>query len=145
MSRTEQTINAPVEQVFEVLADGWTYSNWVVGTAHIRDVDARWPEAGSKLHHTVGAWPLTRSHETEVLECEPPVRLALKPKLWPLGELVVVLTLVAQSAGTTRVALVEEITDGPMRAARNKVNDLLLHARNREALRRLADLAENRR
>ena len=26
-------------EVFDVLSDGWTYSNWVVGTSHIRAVD----------------------------------------------------------------------------------------------------------
>ncbi|GHJ47390.1 polyketide cyclase [Catellatospora sp. TT07R-123] len=144
MSLTERTVNAPLEKVFEVLADGWSYANWVVGTAHIRDVDTDWPAAGSKLHHTVGIWPLTRNHETEVLDCQAPIRLTMKPKLWPLGELTAVFTLRKTSPGTTRVALAEEFSDGPARAIRNKINDVLMHARNREALRRLADLAEHR-
>ncbi|WP_155371040.1 SRPBCC family protein [Catellatospora vulcania] len=144
MSRTELTVNAPLEKVFDVLSDGWSYANWVVGTAHIRDVDREWPAAGSKLHHTVGIWPLTRDHETEVLDCQPPVRLAMKPKLWPFGELTAVFTLAEQSSSATRVVLVEEFSDGPALALRNKINDVLMHARNREALRRLADLAEHR-
>jgi hypothetical protein len=35
---TRRVIQAPADHVFAVLADGWTYSDWVVGTAHIRDV-----------------------------------------------------------------------------------------------------------
>jgi len=34
---------------------------------------------------------------------------------------------------------------GPLRWVKNKINDLMLHARNAEALRRLAELAENSR
>jgi hypothetical protein len=42
---------------------------------------------------------------------------------------------------STRVTLIEQITEGPLLALRNKINDLILHHRTREALRRLADLA----
>ena len=33
-------------QVFDVLRDGRSYGDWVVGTRTIRDVDAGWPAEG---------------------------------------------------------------------------------------------------
>ena len=43
----------------------------------------------------------------------------------------------------TEVTMHEQFEHGPLLAARNKINDLVLHQRNVEALRRLADIAEN--
>jgi hypothetical protein len=44
----------------------------------------------------------------------------------------------------TRVRLAEDFQAGPLRWVRTKLNDLVLHYRNRESLRRLADLAVQR-
>ena len=44
-------------QVWAVIADGWTYSQWVVGNSRMRAVDADWSEPGSKIHHTIGGPP----------------------------------------------------------------------------------------
>jgi hypothetical protein len=35
----------------------------------------------------------------------------------------------------------EQFTDGPLLGLRNKLSDLVLHRRNKESLRRLADIA----
>jgi uncharacterized protein YndB with AHSA1/START domain len=139
-----RTIAAPPGQVFAVLADGWTYSDWVVGTAHIRDVDAGWPAVGTRLHHKAGPWPLSLQDSSTVLEMTPDRRLKLKAGLWPLGEATVDIHLEPDGPGATRVTMHEEFDAGPLQAMRNKVNDLMLHGRNTEALSRLADLAENR-
>lgn len=48
-------INATPQDVFAVIADGWAYGNWVVGTSHMRAVETDWPAAGSRLFHSVGA------------------------------------------------------------------------------------------
>jgi uncharacterized protein YndB with AHSA1/START domain len=138
----QRTVQAPPEQVFAVLADGWTYSDWVVGTAHIRDVDPHWPQVGAMLHHKAGPWPLSLHDSSEVLAVAPDRSLTLRAGLWPLGAARVQLILDPVGNGATRVTLKEEFEAGPLRAARNKINDLLLHRRNIEALRRLADLAE---
>jgi uncharacterized protein YndB with AHSA1/START domain len=140
----ERVIQAPPEQVFAVLKDGWTYSDWVVGTAHIRAVDPRWPEPGSRLYHKVGPWPLSVRDNSEVISCAEPTELSLRAKMWPLGEATVVLRLSATGDGGTRVTIAEDFAAGPLRWVRTKVNDLLLHARNVETLRRLGDLAVRR-
>jgi hypothetical protein len=128
--------------VFAVLADGWTYSDWVVGTVHIRDVDPHWPQVGAELHHKAGPWPISLHDKSEVLLVEPGRRLRLRAGLWPLGEAVVDIRLDPEGEAT-RVTMHEQFENGPLVAARNKINDLVLHQRNVEALRRLADIAEN--
>ncbi|MFF5078928.1 SRPBCC family protein [Actinoplanes sp. NPDC000266] len=138
----QRTVQAPPDRVFAVLSDGWTYSDWVVGTVHIRDVDESWPAVGSHLHHKAGPWPLSLHDSSEVLIVEPDRRLKLNAGLWPLGEAVVDIKLEPAPGGATKVTIEEDFERGPLRAARNKLNDLLLHRRNIETLRRLADIAE---
>jgi hypothetical protein len=132
------------DRVYAVLADGWSYSDWVVGTAHIRDVDADWPAPGAEIHHKAGPWPMSVKDRSTCLECQPGRSLVLKVHLWPMGAGVVRIVLDPLGANTTRVTLYEQFTEGPLVGMRNKVNDLLLHYRNREALRRLEDLATRR-
>lgn len=142
MAIVEKVIEAPPEQVWAVLADGWTYSDWVVGTVHVRDVDDAWPRVGSQLHHKAGPWPLSLQDSSTVLACEPPRRLVIRAGLWPAGEAIVVFTLEEVGAGATRVRIGEDFAAGPLRWVRNKVNDLVLHQRNKETLTRLADIAK---
>jgi uncharacterized protein YndB with AHSA1/START domain len=144
VSITTRTINVSPDKVFAVLADGWTYSDWVVGTTHIRDVDATWPQLGSQLHHKAGPWPLSLHDSTTVTAVVPDQGLTLRAGLWPLGEAEVRLTLEPAGPGRTRVVMREQFESGPLVGLRNKLNDLVLHRRNVEALRRLADLAERR-
>jgi uncharacterized protein YndB with AHSA1/START domain len=142
VSITERIVQAPADRVFAVLSDGWTYSDWVVGTAHIRDVDHDWPAPGSKLYHKAGPWPMSIKDRSESLECDPDRSLVLKVNLWPLGAGKVSFTLDPLDEHATRVTLQEQFTEGPLLGVRNKVGDVLLHFRNVEALRRLADIAE---
>ena len=133
MANVQRIVQAPPEQVFAVLADG---------TVHIRDVDPHWPQVGSRLHHKAGPWPLSLHDTSEVLAVVPNRSLTLRAGLWPLGAARVEVTLDPVGNGATRVCLGEEFEAGPLRTVRNKINDLVLHRRNIEALRRLADLAE---
>jgi uncharacterized protein YndB with AHSA1/START domain len=144
MAVVQQLIPAPPERIFEVLADGWSYSDWVVGTAHIRDVDADWPAPGSQIYHQAGVWPIKLRDKTVVVSSDPPRELVMRPHLWPLGELVVRFTLTPVNERETQVTLEEEMGAGPLRWLRTKVDDLVMHHRNREALSRLSDLATRR-
>ncbi|MFC4064826.1 SRPBCC family protein [Actinoplanes subglobosus] len=140
-----RTVQAPPDKVFAVLADGWTYSDWVVGTVHVRDVEPSWPAPGARLHHKAGPWPLSLQDSSTVLACDPGRSLKLNAGLWPLGAAEVDIRLTPVEHGATRVEIEEDFTEGPLRWARNKLNDLLLHRRNVETLRRLADIAERQR
>lgn len=145
VSITERIVKAPVDRVFAVLSDGWTYSDWVVGTAHIRAVDPSWPAPGARLHHKAGPWPVSIKDRSVSLEWVPDRMLLLKVHVWPLGAGQVRFTLDPLDEQATRVTLQEQFTDGPLLGVRNKVGDVVLHYRNAEALDRLADLAERHR
>ncbi len=140
MSVTERSINADPAQITAVLADGWNYADWVVGAVHIRNVDPTWPQPGSRVHHRVGAWPLTINDNTEVISWDPDHSLLLRARLWPFGEATVHLTWQAADPATCRVRMEEQFVDGPALALRNQIGDVVLHARNKEALVRLGHL-----
>jgi uncharacterized protein YndB with AHSA1/START domain len=137
----EKVIDAPPQQVFDVLADGWTYSDWVVGTAHVRRVDDSWPQVGSRLHHRAGPWPFSIQDSSLVLACEPPHRLVLRVGLWPAGEGVVDFTVEPLDGGRARVRMSEDFAAGPLRWVWTKLTDLVLRQRNKETLNRLSDIA----
>lgn len=128
--------------VFAVLEDGWSYGMWVVGAARIRDVDQTWPKVGSRIHHSVGAWPVLLSDTTEVEAVDAPRRLQLKVRAWPAGEGRVVLTCTPRG-DRTEVVMEERAVSGPAQLLPAPAQDLVLHPRNVEALQRLAYLAEH--
>ena len=86
MSRNTRVLATTPDRVWDVLADGWLYPLWVVGATRMREVDDGWPAPGTRLHHSVGVWPVVINDDTEVLECDPGKRLVLRAKGWPPGE-----------------------------------------------------------
>ena len=42
-------VAATRQRVWDVLADGWSYSGWVVGNSRIRAVSSNWPAPGSPI------------------------------------------------------------------------------------------------
>lgn len=143
MSTTTRTVSATPEQVWEVLADGWLYPLFVVGASRMREVDDTWPAVGSRLHHSVGTWPLLIDDTTEVLEVDEGRRLLLKARGWPAGEAHVEISL-EPSGDATVVTMVEDATAGPGLLVPKPARDVQLHWRNVEALRRLAFVVEGR-
>lgn len=71
MATVDCSIAATPAEVFAVLANGWFYSNWVVGTSHMRAVEAEWPERGSRLFHATGVWPVVVRDESVVEQADP--------------------------------------------------------------------------
>jgi uncharacterized protein YndB with AHSA1/START domain len=143
MSTTTRTVSASPEQVWEVLSDGWLYPLFVVGASRMREVDDTWPAVGSRLHHSVGTWPLLIDDTTEVLEVDEGRRLLLKARGWPAGEAHVEISL-EPSGDTTVVTIVEDATAGPGLLVPKPARDVQLHWRNVETLRRLAFVVEGR-
>ena len=143
MTRVEIVIKAPVHTVWAVLADAHSYGDWVVGAKDIRSVEGRWPERGSRFHHTVGMGPLNLKDNTKVLESEPNHRIVLEARARPFGRARVEIILSMVGAGTT-VAMEEEIISPAVVRALNPALDPLARARNNKALKRLAGLAETR-
>ncbi len=143
MSSVSRTMKCRPEDVFAVLEDGWTYANWVVGAVRIRDVDVSWPAVGSKIHHSIGVWPVLLDDDTEVEEVDAPRVLQLKAKAWPAGEGRVRIS--CEPAGEqTKVTIQEQAISGPATLMPRVTQDPMLWWRNTEALRRLSFLAEGR-
>jgi hypothetical protein len=140
MSITERVVNASPQRINAVLSDGWNYADWVVGAVHIRSVDANWPAPGSRVHHRVGAWPLTLNDSTEVISYDPDSSLELRARLWPFGEATVSLRWEQIKPGSCRVRMEEQFARGPALAFRNRAADVVLDARNNESLARLEHL-----
>ena len=143
MSTNVRAMNCSPEDVFAVLADGWLFPTWVVGASRMRDVDAAWPEVGSKLQHSFGVWPALINDETTVLEYDPPRRMVIQPKGWPIGEARVTLEVKRRPEGCV-VRITEEAVEGPGAFVPKPVLDVPLFVRNIETLRRLAYIAEGK-
>lgn len=143
MAVNSAVINASRDATFAVLADGWLYSNWVVGTSHMRAVEAEWPAAGSRLFHAAGLWPMVTRDETEVESVEPGRRLELTARGRPFGEAKIVMEL-SDEDGNCRVTMYETPVSGPGQWLHNPLSEALLVRRNTESLARLAAVVERR-
>ncbi|MBV9516149.1 MAG: SRPBCC family protein [Mycobacteriaceae bacterium] len=136
-------IDAPRRRVWEVLADGWTYSQWVVGNSRMRAVDANWPAPGTIIKHSIGAWPLVIDDETVSLECNPERELVLLAKVGPVGAARVTLRLTDIENGC-RVEMSEVPEQGPMSIIPDRIAEPVADVRNRECLWRLENLSKHR-
>lgn len=140
MSTVSQLFNTPAADVWRVIADGWLYSGWVVGASRIRAVDDHWPQAGAKLHHSVGAWPLVINDSTKVTSVDHGRSLELVARGWPMGEAIVVIT-VEDRGSSCLVTIVEDAIRGPGKLMPKVVRDAIISFRNRETLKRLELMA----
>ena len=140
---TRRRIKADPGTVFGVISDGWTYPSWVVGAIRMRAVEEDFPAPGTRLHHSVGVWPLMIQDHTEVTRCDPGKRLVLLARAWPAGEAIVDIELEPDGDGTL-VTMREDAVAGPGRLVPGPIRAAGLVVRNEETLRRLASLAERR-
>ena len=130
--------------VLEVLADGWSYATWVVGTSRIRAVDRAWPAVGSRIAHSVGVWPALLDDVTVTRRWDPERGIDLQARGWPAGEARVQITVRPRQGGGCTVELTEDAVRGPGTLVPRPLRTAALVPRNTETLRRLAFLAERR-
>lgn len=135
-------VAAPADAVWSVLADGWSYANWVVGAARVRDVDSGWPAKGTRVHHSFGLWPLLIQDFTRVESVTPQRELVMTARGWPVGEAHVHISVRPDGAEASEVTITEDAVSGPGKLIPPPIRHLLLGPRNRETLHRLALLAE---
>jgi hypothetical protein len=109
-------IAATRERVWEVLANGWTYSGWVVSNSRIRAVDSNRPAPGTRILHSIGTWPAVINDETVVHSDLP--------------------------GGQCRVAMTEVAASRPLSWVPDSVQLLGVAPRNRECTWRVAMIAE---
>jgi uncharacterized protein YndB with AHSA1/START domain len=145
MIAASRAVEATREQVWAVLSEGWLYAGWVVGASRIRRVDPDWPDEGTRMHHSVGSWPLLLDDDTEVLTCRPQQLLRLLARTRPLGESLVEIELKDRPGlGGCTVELREDTVSGPGLLIPTPLRQLALLPRNRESLRRLDYLVRGR-
>lgn len=143
MSTCSRVVHCQPSDVFAVLSDGWSYGLWVVGAARVRQVDPGWPDAGARIHHSVGVWPALLHDTTHSKGADPPHRLTLQTRAWPTGEAEVDIHAEPHDRGCV-VTLFEKIKSGPAALVPGLIEDPLLTWRNTETLRRLSFIAEGR-
>ena len=141
MATTTRSVSCSPEAVFDVLADGWLYPSWVVGASRIRDVEPAWPAEGARIHHSFGVWPALIDDTTSVLVYDPPRRMVLKARGWPVGSAEVVLEVERTATGSV-VRISEDAVEGPGRRMPKPARDVLIGLRNVETLKRLEYLAK---
>jgi uncharacterized protein YndB with AHSA1/START domain len=143
VTTTERFMPVPPDAVWDTLADPAAYADWVVGSRAIRGADDGWPQAGTRLAHTLGIGPLTIRDETESLEARMPRRLRMIAHARPLGSAQVTMDITPQPGG----ALVR-ITERPAGALSllelNPLFRLATRVRNGWSLERLEHLALER-
>lgn len=115
-----------------------------MGAAAVVEHDPEFPAPGSRFRHKVGLRPIALSDHTEVVDVDPPRRIALKAKARPLGTADIVLELEERAGGTD--VLIEETPGDRMTEALvgNEVADAVLRVRNAKALARLKRAVEER-
>ena len=95
-------VAATRQRVWDVLADGWTYSGWVVGNSRIRAVSPDWPAPGARILHSIGTWPAVIDDETVVENCITGEELVLLAKIRPAAEARITLQLTDIAGGLPR-------------------------------------------
>jgi uncharacterized protein YndB with AHSA1/START domain len=136
-------VKAPPEEVWSVLADGRSYSEWVVGTQEIVEVDPEWPRPGNSIHFRAGAGPLSLRDHTVSRVCEPPHLLQLEAYAHPIGSVRISIEVVSWGSDSL-VILDEHPLRGPGLLLENPLVEGILTLRNRRMVRLLARLVEER-
>jgi uncharacterized protein YndB with AHSA1/START domain len=137
VARSSLILDAPRENVWAVLADAQSYSQWVVGAKDVRAVEGPWPASGSKFHHTLGMGPFTLQDNTKSLIVEEGRYLAIEARAWPLGKARVDFILTPEEDGT-RVTIMEHAVSPALARWLDPVLAPLTRRRNDETLRRVA-------
>lgn len=132
------------QRVWAVLADGWTYSQWVVGNSRMRAVDPTWPEPGSTIHHSIGVWPALVNDSTVVESRIPERELVLIANARPFGKARITLQLHDLDDGGCLIEMIEVPVTPPMSWLPERVSLTGVFPRNRETTWRLAAIAERR-
>lgn len=137
-------IDRDPQQVWDVLSEGRAYAEWVAGTQHIRDVDAHWPEPGSRIHYTFGAGRFTIDDVTTVRLMEPCRRLELEAYAGRLGSARISIELVSWGEDRTVVIIDEHPLTGPGARWHSLPLEAALRLRNRRMMRSLARVVRDR-
>lgn len=131
------------EQVWSVLADGWSYADWVVGTQEIHHVDAEWPQEGAEIQYSVGVGRLTFEDTTTVRINQHMHQLQMEARAGKLGTARISIEVLPWGDDTV-VVIDEHPLTGPGERWHNLAVDGLLRVRNKRMLRNLSKVVLTR-
>ncbi|MFH9011564.1 SRPBCC family protein [Streptomyces sp. NPDC017943] len=141
MAVRHHLIRVPPSAVWEVLADGNRYAEWVVGTSESHPVRGHWPHEDAAIAYQVRLGPVQLDNETVVRVCEEGSRLELEAKAGVLGTARIAIEL--RPWGENCLVIVDE---HPLRGAGGRLHNVgfeaLIQLRHRAMLARLARLCE---
>ncbi|MFI1539664.1 SRPBCC family protein [Streptomyces anandii] len=127
--------------VWNVLADGNRYAEWVVGTSTSEPVRGHWPEVDSAIAYEVRLGPLRLHNETVVRHCEEGSLLELEAHAGFLGTARIAVEL--RPWGEHCLVIVDE---HPLQGAGSIVHNVgtetVIQLRHRAMLARLAKVCE---
>jgi hypothetical protein len=127
--------------VWDVLADGNRYGEWVVGTSESHPVRGHWPHKDAAIRYRVRLGPVHLDNETTVRHCEVGSRLELEANAGALGTARIAIEL--RPWGEHCLVIVDE---HPLRGAGGRLHNVgfeaLIQLRHRAMLARLARLCE---
>lgn len=132
-----------LEQVWSVLADGWSYADWVVGTQEIHAVDPDWPKEGAEIRYTAGVGPLTLDDATTVRINQHHHQLQLEARAGKMGSARISIEVLPWGDHTV-VVIDEHPLTGPGERWHNLAVDGLLRLRNKRMLRNLCKVVTDR-
>jgi hypothetical protein len=134
-------IKTTPQAVWEILADGTRYADWVVGTSSSTPKRGQWPQVGATIGYEVCIGPLRLHNETVVRRCEEGTVLELEAIAGPLGTARVAIEL--RPWGEQCLVIVDE---HPLRGAGGLLHNMgveaVIQLRHRAMLARLAGLCE---
>ncbi len=78
----------------------WAYPLWVVGARRTCARSTTGGRRGTRLHHSVGSWPLLIEDTTSVVDVVPERRLELHARAWPTGTARILIELELHADGT---------------------------------------------
>ncbi|MFE5515160.1 SRPBCC family protein [Streptomyces sp. NPDC056529] len=142
MSRNRRLILSSPSKVWELLADGHRYGEWVSGTRQVTAVDPHWPDVGARLRVRVGLGPLVLDDSCVVRICRPERRLELEAKADPFGAARIAMNLIPWG-GSTLFLLEWHPLRGPGTRMHGLPVDYLVSIRNGMMLTKLARIAVN--
>jgi hypothetical protein len=134
-------IKAAPGTVWNVLADGTRYGEWVVGTSSTTPVRGQWPALGATLEFQVRLGPVSLTDQTVVRHCVEGSLLELEAKAGFLGTARIALEL--RPWGEHCLVIVDE---HPLQGAGGLLHNVgveaLIQLRHRAMLARLARCCE---
>ncbi|OXS34967.1 SRPBCC family protein [Streptomyces sp. XY006] len=141
MAVRHHLIRVPPSAVWDVLADGNRYGEWVVGTSESHPVRGHWPHKDAAIRYQVRLGPVRLDNETTVRHCEEGSRLELEAHAGALGTARIAIEL--RPWGEHCLVIVDE---HPLRGAGGRLHnagfEALIQLRHRAMLARLARLCE---